>query len=67
MPIFFAKMSSCRQFIRQKVVIAKWTGGKLDGPWANKLTAGSSGGNYLPPDELAEGTTAELQPAIAAL
>jgi len=42
-------------------------GGKLDGPWANKLTAGSSGGSYLPPDELAEGATAELQPAIDVL
>ena len=60
-------MSSCRQFIPQKVVTARWTDGKLDGPWANKLTVGSSGGNYLPPDELAEGATAELQPAVAAL
>jgi len=30
-------------------------------------TAGSSGGSYLPPDELAVGATAVLQPAIAAL
>ena len=65
--IFFAKISSWRQFIPQNIVSAGWTGGKLDGPWANKLTAGSSGGSYLLPDELAEGATAELQPTIAVL
>jgi len=36
-------------------------------PTVNGLTAGSFGGTYLPPDELAEGATAELQPALAAL
>ena len=30
-------------------------------------SASSSGGSYQPPDELAEGATAELQPAIAVL
>jgi len=37
------------------------------GTWANKLTAGSSGGSYLPPDELAEGAIAKLQPATAVM
>jgi len=27
----------------------------FDGPWAKELTAGSSGGTFLPPDERAAG------------
>ena len=34
---------------------ASSSGDMLHGPWANELTAGSSGGTYLPPDEPAAG------------
>ena len=66
-PFFFANLSRCRRFIRQKRVIARWTGGRGYGPRPDNIlpvqlvVGGHADGAWwtgnLPPVEIAVAAT----------